>query len=58
VGAELAAEAAGLKRVLRAALGWEYDLRFITGGGDSDGDGGGDDEDLPTFVEDPTHFDF
>ena len=58
MGKELAAEAATLKRVLRAALGWEYDLRFITGGDDSSDGGGDDDEDLPTFVEDPTKFDF
>lgn len=50
VSAELFTEAQSVKSLLRSSLGWEFDLKFIGAGSDSD------DEDMPTMVEDATKF--
>jgi hypothetical protein len=54
VGAALFNEANALKAVLRGALGWEYDLQ-VMGGGGPEGLAGvdEDDEDGPVLLEHP-----
>lgn len=50
MSAPLFSEVSALKQLLRARLGWEYDMRFITADMDEDEEDE-EDDDLPVIVD-------